>query len=84
MAQALDVLHCIVGEDEGRGLFLKYKALTTILSVLRTGSLGLLASSLEVLLQMSAESREFHNTHYLDEGDDLQSWRQIVTGRQSH
>ncbi|XP_027001139.2 coiled-coil domain-containing protein 138 isoform X1 [Tachysurus fulvidraco] len=64
LAQALDVLHCIVGEDEGRGLFLKYKALTTILSVLRTGSLGLLAPSLDVLLQMSAESR--HLPAFLD------------------
>ncbi|KAI5107586.1 hypothetical protein C0J45_3224 [Silurus meridionalis] len=56
LAQALCVLHGIVGEDEGRGLFLKYKALTTILAVLRTGSPGLLAPALEILLQMSAES----------------------------
>ncbi|XP_046695887.1 coiled-coil domain-containing protein 138-like isoform X2 [Silurus meridionalis] len=57
LAQALCVLHGIVGEDEGRGLFLKYKALTTILAVLRTGSPGLLAAALEILLQMSAESQ---------------------------
>ncbi|XP_034160167.2 coiled-coil domain-containing protein 138 isoform X1 [Pangasianodon hypophthalmus] len=57
LAQALDVLHGVVGEDEGRGLFLKYKALTVILVLLRTGSPGLLAPSLDVLLQMSAESR---------------------------
>ncbi|KAI5628623.1 hypothetical protein C0J50_3113 [Silurus asotus] len=56
LAQALNVLHGIVGEDEGRGLFLKYKALTTILAVLGTGSPGLLAPALEILLQMSAES----------------------------
>lgn len=63
LAQALDVLNGIVGEDEGRGLFLKYKALTAILAVLRTGSPGLLAPSLDVLLHMSTESREFHNTN---------------------
>ncbi|XP_060785036.1 coiled-coil domain-containing protein 138-like isoform X1 [Neoarius graeffei] len=57
LAQALDVLHGIVGEDEGRGLFLKYKALMAILALLRTGSPGLLAPSLDILLQMSAESR---------------------------
>ncbi|XP_053483806.1 coiled-coil domain-containing protein 138-like isoform X2 [Ictalurus furcatus] len=57
LAQALDVLNGIVGEDEGRGLFLKYKALTAILAVLRTGSPGLLAPSLDVLLHMSTESR---------------------------
>ncbi|KAF5889438.1 coiled-coil domain-containing protein, partial [Clarias magur] len=57
LAQALDVLHGVVGEDKGRGLFLKYKALSIILSLLRTGSPGLLAPSLDVLLQMSADSR---------------------------
>lgn len=63
LAQALDVLHSSVGEDEGRGLFLKYKALAAILALLRTGSPGLLAPSLDVLLQMSAESREYRNLH---------------------
>ncbi|KAK3569421.1 hypothetical protein QTP86_029480, partial [Hemibagrus guttatus] len=57
LAQSLDVVHGIVRDDEGRGLFLKYKALTTILSLLKTGSPGLLSPSLDVLLQMSAESR---------------------------
>ncbi|KAM9486632.1 coiled-coil domain-containing protein 138 isoform 1-T4 [Clarias gariepinus] len=57
LVQALDVLHSVVGEDEGRGLFLKYKALSTVLSLLRTGSPGLLAPSLDILLQMSADSR---------------------------
>lgn len=56
--QALDVLHSIVGQDEGRGLFLKYRALVAILALLRTGSPRLLTPSLDILLQMSAESRE--------------------------
>ncbi|KAG7331398.1 hypothetical protein KOW79_005367 [Hemibagrus wyckioides] len=56
LAQALDVVHGIVRDDEGRGLFLKYKALTAILSLLRTGSPGLLSPLLDILLQMSAKS----------------------------
>lgn len=58
VAQALDVLQSIVKDDEGRGLFLKYKALSTILTLLRIGGPGLLAPSLDVLLQMSADSRK--------------------------
>ncbi|XP_062862252.1 coiled-coil domain-containing protein 138-like isoform X2 [Trichomycterus rosablanca] len=64
VAQALEVLHSILGGDEGRGLFLKYKALPTILTLLRTGSPGLLATSLDVLLQMSSGSR--HLSAFLD------------------
>lgn len=65
LAQALDVVHGIVRDDEGRGLFLQYKTLTAILSLLRTGSPGLLSPLLDILFQMSAKSCEFHNTNCL-------------------
>ncbi|KAL7881233.1 hypothetical protein AOLI_G00080810 [Acnodon oligacanthus] len=64
LAQALDVLHGDVRTDEGQALFLKYQALPAILALLRVGSPGLLASAVDVLLQMSAESR--HQLAFLE------------------
>ncbi|XP_066543010.1 coiled-coil domain-containing protein 138-like isoform X2 [Hoplias malabaricus] len=57
VAQALDVLHGDVGTDEGQAFFLKYHALAAILSLLRTGSPGLLSPAVDILLQMSSETR---------------------------
>lgn len=59
LVQALDVLRGVVGQDEGRGFFLRYEALAAMLALLKTGSPRLLAPTLDVLLQMSADSREF-------------------------
>ncbi|KAI4895314.1 hypothetical protein NFI96_033905 [Prochilodus magdalenae] len=57
LAQALDILHGDVRTDEGQALFLKYQTLAAILTLLRAGSPGLLAPAVDILLQMSAESR---------------------------
>ncbi|XP_042611123.1 coiled-coil domain-containing protein 138 isoform X2 [Cyprinus carpio] len=57
LAQAVEVLSGAVRTDEGQALFLEYQALPAVLALLRSGSPGLLAPSVDVLLQMSAESR---------------------------
>ncbi|XP_051762538.1 coiled-coil domain-containing protein 138-like isoform X3 [Ctenopharyngodon idella] len=57
LAQAVDVVSCAVRTDEGQTLFLEYRALPAVLALLRGGSPGLLAPSIDVLLQMSSESR---------------------------
>ncbi|KAF4108657.1 hypothetical protein G5714_009730 [Onychostoma macrolepis] len=57
LAQAVEVLSGAVRTDEGRALFLEYQALPAVLALLRSGSPGLLAPSVDVLLQMSSESR---------------------------
>lgn len=56
LAQAVDVLSCAVRTDEGQMLFLEYQALPVVLALLRAGGPGLLAPSVDVLMQMSAES----------------------------
>ncbi|XP_042611125.1 coiled-coil domain-containing protein 138 isoform X4 [Cyprinus carpio] len=56
LAQAVEVLSGAVRTDEGQALFLEYQALPAVLALLRSGSPGLLAPSVDVLLQMSAES----------------------------
>ncbi|XP_051564364.1 coiled-coil domain-containing protein 138-like isoform X2 [Myxocyprinus asiaticus] len=57
LAQALDMLLCAVRTDEGQMLFLQYQALSAILTLLRGGSPALLSVSINILLQMSTESR---------------------------
>ncbi|XP_030642451.1 coiled-coil domain-containing protein 138 [Chanos chanos] len=57
LAQALDVLHGAVRTEDGQVLFLRYQALSAILALLRGGSPGLLTPAVDVLLQMSTESR---------------------------
>ncbi|XP_016298794.1 coiled-coil domain-containing protein 138 isoform X2 [Sinocyclocheilus anshuiensis] len=57
LAQAVEVLSCAVRTDEGQALFLEYQALPVVLALLRSASPALLAPSLDVLLQMSSESR---------------------------
>ncbi|XP_065108499.1 coiled-coil domain-containing protein 138-like isoform X1 [Paramisgurnus dabryanus] len=57
LAQALDVLLCAVRTDEGQQLFLHYGALSAVLSVLRVGGPALLMLSVDLLLQMSTQSR---------------------------
>uniref|UniRef100_A0A8C2JD61 Coiled-coil domain-containing protein 138 n=1 Tax=Cyprinus carpio TaxID=7962 RepID=A0A8C2JD61_CYPCA len=57
LAQAVEVLSGAVRTDEGQALFLEYQALPAVLALLRSGSPGLLAPSVDVLLQMSTESR---------------------------
>ncbi|XP_043086432.1 coiled-coil domain-containing protein 138-like isoform X3 [Puntigrus tetrazona] len=56
LAQAVEVLSGAVRSDEGQALFLEYQALPVVLALLRAGSPGLLAPSLDVLLQMSSGS----------------------------
>ncbi|XP_073702449.1 coiled-coil domain-containing protein 138-like [Garra rufa] len=65
LAQAVDVLSAAVRTHEGQALFLEYKALPAVLALLRSGSPGLLAPSLDVLLHMSSESRTLWS--FLDE-----------------
>ncbi|KAG9270963.1 coiled-coil domain-containing protein 138 isoform X1 [Astyanax mexicanus] len=73
LAQALDVLHGDVKTDEGQALFLKYRALVAVLAVLRAGSPGLLAPAVDVLLQMSSESR--HQPVFLESCSSEQFFR---------
>ncbi|KAJ8415154.1 hypothetical protein AAFF_G00008520 [Aldrovandia affinis] len=57
LAQALDSLHDDLRCEEGRELFLWYRALPVVLAHLRGGSRGPLAVAVDILLQMAAESR---------------------------
>ncbi|XP_056611649.1 coiled-coil domain-containing protein 138-like isoform X2 [Triplophysa dalaica] len=57
LAQALDVLRCDVRTDEGQQLFLQYHALSALLTLLRGGSPRPLTLSVEILLQMSTQTR---------------------------
>ncbi|KAA0715358.1 Coiled-coil domain-containing protein 138 [Triplophysa tibetana] len=54
---ALDVLWCDVRTDEGQQLFLQYHALSALLTLLRGGSPRPLTLSVEILLQMSTQTR---------------------------
>ncbi|XP_048881468.1 coiled-coil domain-containing protein 138-like isoform X2 [Brienomyrus brachyistius] len=56
LAQALGTLHEDVRHDDGRALFLLYRALPVISSHLKAGSRALLSLALDVLQQMSVES----------------------------
>ncbi|XP_035250347.1 coiled-coil domain-containing protein 138-like isoform X1 [Anguilla anguilla] len=57
LAQALDSLHDDLRSEEGRELFLQYRALPVVLAHLRGGGRGLLGVSIDILLQMAGESR---------------------------
>ncbi|KAG9349363.1 hypothetical protein JZ751_027806 [Albula glossodonta] len=57
LAQALDSLHDDLRCEEGRELFLQYRALPVVLAHLRGGSRGLLSVAVDILLQMATESR---------------------------
>ncbi|XP_075446442.1 coiled-coil domain-containing protein 138 isoform X8 [Ascaphus truei] len=57
LAQALDSLCMDLQIDEGKALFLEYQAVTIILNLLRLSNRGLLSSILDILLQLSTESR---------------------------
>ncbi|RXN17434.1 coiled-coil domain-containing protein 138 [Labeo rohita] len=65
LAQAVDVVSGAVRTDQGQALFLEYRALPAVLALLRSGSPGLLAPSVDVLLQMSSQSRTLSS--FLDE-----------------
>ncbi|MBN3274840.1 CC138 protein, partial [Polyodon spathula] len=57
LAQAFYTLHKDLKSDEGKALFLEYQALPVVLNHLRTSSKGLLSAALDILLQMSMETR---------------------------
>ncbi|MGH0135132.1 UNVERIFIED_CONTAM: hypothetical protein FKN15_032411 [Acipenser sinensis] len=57
LAQAFYSLHKDLKSDEGKALFLEYQALPVVLNHLRTSSKGLLSAALDILLQMSVETR---------------------------
>ncbi|RXM30433.1 Coiled-coil domain-containing protein 138 [Acipenser ruthenus] len=57
LAQAFYSLHKDLKSDEGKALFLEYQALSVVLNHLRTSSKGLLSAALDILLQMSVETR---------------------------
>ncbi|XP_036396755.1 coiled-coil domain-containing protein 138-like [Megalops cyprinoides] len=57
LAQALDSLHDDLRSEDGRSLFLQYSALPVVLGHLRGGNRGLLGPSVDILLQMTGESR---------------------------
>ncbi|XP_061081427.1 coiled-coil domain-containing protein 138-like isoform X2 [Conger conger] len=57
LAQALDGLHDDLRSEEGRELFLRYRALPVVLAHLRGGGRSLLGLSIDILLQMATESR---------------------------
>ncbi|XP_063504602.1 coiled-coil domain-containing protein 138 isoform X15 [Pongo pygmaeus] len=57
LAQAFDSLCLDLKTEEGKTLFLEYKAVPVILSHLRISSKGLLSNVIDSLLQMTVESR---------------------------
>ncbi|XP_053313414.1 coiled-coil domain-containing protein 138 [Spea bombifrons] len=57
LAQALDSLCMDLKSDEGRCLFLEYQAVTIILNLLGVSNRGLVSSVLDILLQLSMETR---------------------------
>uniref|UniRef100_A0A3B3QCU9 Coiled-coil domain containing 138 n=1 Tax=Paramormyrops kingsleyae TaxID=1676925 RepID=A0A3B3QCU9_9TELE len=61
LAQALGTLHEDVRHDDGRALFLLYRALPVISSHLKAGSRTLLSLALDVLQQMSLEPHFYCN-----------------------
>ncbi|XP_057192874.1 coiled-coil domain-containing protein 138-like isoform X2 [Triplophysa rosa] len=75
LAQALDVLSCDVRTDEGQQLFLRYRALSAVLTLLRGGSPRPLTLSVEILLQMSSQTRLLSG--FLDECSNEEFFRCI-------
>ncbi|KAG8452026.1 hypothetical protein GDO86_003997 [Hymenochirus boettgeri] len=59
LAQALDTLCMDLKSDEGRDLFLKYDAVEIVLKLLRQSNRGLLSGVLDIMLQLSMETRFF-------------------------
>ncbi|XP_075056369.1 coiled-coil domain-containing protein 138 [Mixophyes fleayi] len=57
LAQALDSLCMDLKSDEGRSLFLEYQAVPTVVHLLHVSNRGLISSVLDILLQLSMETR---------------------------
>lgn len=57
LAQALDSLCMDLKSDEGRSLFLEYQAVTIVVDLLHVSNRGLISSVLDILLQLSMETR---------------------------
>ncbi|KAM4698970.1 coiled-coil domain-containing protein 138 [Discoglossus pictus] len=57
LAQALDTLCMDLKTDEGRILFLEYRAVTVVLNLLRFTNRGLVSSVMDILLQLSMETK---------------------------
>ncbi|XP_063314101.1 coiled-coil domain-containing protein 138 [Pelobates fuscus] len=57
LAQALDSLCMDLKSDEGRSLFLEYQAATVVLNLLSFSGRGLASYVLDILLQLSMETR---------------------------
>ncbi|XP_077152693.1 coiled-coil domain-containing protein 138 [Ranitomeya variabilis] len=57
LAQALDSLCMDLKSDEGRTLFLEYRAVPIVVDLLHVSNRGLISSVLDILLQLSMETR---------------------------
>ncbi|XP_075708770.1 coiled-coil domain-containing protein 138 [Rhinoderma darwinii] len=57
LAQALDTLCMDLKSDEGRSLFLEYQAVPIVVDLLHVSNRGLVNSVLDILLQLSMETR---------------------------
>ncbi|XP_063809889.1 coiled-coil domain-containing protein 138 [Pseudophryne corroboree] len=57
LAQALDSLCMDLKSDEGRCLFIEYQAVPTVVHLLHVSNRGLISSVLDILLQLSMETR---------------------------
>ncbi|XP_056411997.1 coiled-coil domain-containing protein 138 [Hyla sarda] len=57
LAQALDSLCMDLKSDEGRTLFLEYHAVPIVVELLHVSNRGLISSVLDILLQLSMETR---------------------------
>ncbi|XP_020387340.2 coiled-coil domain-containing protein 138 isoform X2 [Rhincodon typus] len=57
LAQAFDIILNDLRTDDGKALFLKYRAMQIILCYLKPSNKGLLYSAVDVILQMTMESR---------------------------
>ncbi|XP_051882162.1 coiled-coil domain-containing protein 138-like [Pristis pectinata] len=61
LAQVFDILLADLNTDEGKALFLEYQALQVILCYLKPSSKNLLCSAVDIILQMTMESRYLQN-----------------------
>ncbi|XP_067889887.1 coiled-coil domain-containing protein 138-like isoform X2 [Heterodontus francisci] len=64
LAQAFDILLIDLRTDEGKALFLEYRAVQIILCYLKPSSKSLLHSAVDIILQMTMESRYLQ--HFLE------------------
>ncbi|XP_067842270.1 coiled-coil domain-containing protein 138-like isoform X2 [Heptranchias perlo] len=64
LAQAFDILLVDLKTDEGKALFLEYQAVQIILCYLKPSSKSLLYSAVDIILQMTMESRYLQ--HFLE------------------